>query len=257
MINSVLDDKCSQYFGFTPEEVLDNADTSIMERLESLLQKKSFVSKIDTDVIYPQLQSDPSSIYSFLLVAGYLKVVSSDMQFGGYHMCEVALPNKEISFVYSKEILSKFEDIIPKSSSSEIQEAIYTHNTDGLQKGLRKLLLQTVSFHDASNENFYHGFVLGLCAMLDNQYRVTSNRESGEGRYDIQLFPYNKKLPGILIELKAGKVCDEEQLQMLAETALEQINNRQYQVDMNIAEVNKIFKYGVAFCGKNVKIATE
>lgn len=319
VINSVLDNKYSQYFGFTPDEVremtkyyhaedkydelyewydgyrfgnteifnpwsvinyfrnncrpgaywqstgsndiidevLANADSSIMERLESLLQRKSFVSKIDTDVIYPQIQSDPSSIYSFLLVAGYLKAVSSDMQFGGYNMCEVALPNKEISFVYSKEILSKFENIIPKSSASEIQEAIYTHNTNALQNGLRKLLLQTVSFNDASNENFYHGFVLGLCAMLDNQYRVTSNRESGEGRYDIQLCPYNKKLPGILIELKASKKCSNEQLQALSKTALKQIYERKYDVDMIALGIKSIFKYGVAFCGKNVEITTE
>lgn len=319
VINSVLDSKYSQYFGFTPdevkemteyyhvedkykeicewydgyrfgnteifnpwsvinyfrnncrpgaywqstgsndiiEEVLTNADNGIMERLESLLQRKSFVSKIDTDVIYPQIKSDPSSIYSFLLVAGYLKAVSSDMQLGGYNMCEVALPNKEISFVYSKEILSKFENIIPKSSASEIQEAIYTHNAAELQKGLRKLLLQTISFNDASNESFYHGFVLGLCAMLDNQYRVTSNRESGEGRYDIQLCPYSKKLPGVLIELKAGKDCSNVQLQALSETALQQINERKYDVDMSVAGIEKIFKYGVAFCGKNVCIATE
>lgn len=319
VINSVLDDKYSQYFGFTPdevkemagyyhaedkygeicawydgyrfgnseifnpwsvinyfrnncqpgaywqstgsndiiEEVLANADTGIMERLESLLQKKSFVSKIDTDVIYPQIKSDPSSVYSFLLVAGYLKAVSSNMQFGGYQMCEVALPNKEISFVYSKEILSRFEDIIPRSSASEIQEAIYSHNAEELQKGMRKLLLQTVSFHDASNESFYHGFVLGLCAMLDNQYRVTSNRESGEGRYDIQLFPYNKKLPGVVMELKAGKDCNEEQLKVLAEAALQQIHDRQYENDMTAGEIKKIFKYGVAFCGKNVWIETE
>lgn len=319
VINSVLDDKYSQYFGFTPdevkemieyyhaedkydeicewydgyrfghceifnpwsvinyfrnncqpgtywqstgsndiiEEVLTNADASIMERLESLLQRKSFVSKIDTDVIYPQIKSDPSSIFSFLLVAGYLKAVSSDMQLGGYTMCEVALPNKEISFVYSKEILSKFENIISKSSASEIQEAIYTHNTDGLQNGLRKLLLQTISFNDAYHESFYHGLVLGLCAMLDNQYRVTSNRESGEGRYDIQLCPYNKKLPGVLIELKAGKDCSDEQLQELAETALKQINDRKYEVDMTVMNVEKVFKYGVAFCGKNVRIVTE
>lgn len=319
VINSVLDDKYSQYFGFTPdevkemteyyhaedkydeicewydgyrfgkceifnpwsvinyfrnncqpgaywistgsndiiEEVLTNAGPDIMERLESLLQRKSFVSKIDTDVIYPQIQSDPSSIYSFLLVAGYLKTVSSDMQLGGYTMCEVALPNKEISFVYSKEILSKFENIIPKSSASEIQEAIYTHDTEKLQKGLRKLLLQTISFNDASNESFYHGFVLGLCAMLDNQYRVTSNRESGEGRYDIQLCPYSKKLPGILIELKAGKECTDEQLQALSETALEQIKDRSYEAYMTAVGINKILKYGVAFCGKDVRIATE
>lgn len=75
--------------------------------------------------------------------------------------------------------------------------------------------------------------------MLDNQYRVTSNRESGEGRYDIQLCPYNKKLPGVLIELKAGKDCSDEQLQELAETALKQINDRKYEVDMTVMNVEK------------------
>ena len=229
-----------------------------MERLEILLQKQSFVTSIDTDIIYPQIKNDPSSIYSFLVVAGYLKAVNTgDLQFAGYHMCEVSLPNKELSFVYSKEILNKFENLIPKSSASEIQEAIYTNNAAGLQKALRKLLLQTVSFNDASSENFYHGFVLGLCAMLDNQYRVTSNRESGEGRYDIQLLPYSNKLPGVLIELKAGKDCTDEQLQSLSETALQQINKRQYDADMTAAGIQQIFKYGVAFCGKNVYIATS
>lgn len=240
------------------EEILKNADDGIMERLEALMQKKSFVSRIDTDIIYPQIQNDPTSIYSFLLVTGYLKTVSSDMIMGGgYNMCEVALPNKEISFVYSKEILSRLEGIIPKSSAVAIQEAIYTHDAAALQNGLRKLLLQTISFNDTSNESFYHGFVLGLCAMLNNQYRVTSNRESGEGRYDIQLLPYSKRLPGILIELKAEKNCSDEQLQSLSETALKQINNRKYDVEMLGDDIKTIFKYGVAFCGKNVRITTE
>ena len=83
-------------------EVLGNATIETYEKLESLMQGKSFVTHIDTGVIYPQLQNNPSSIYSFLLVTGYLKAVTNDQPFGGDYMCEVALPNKEISYVYSK-----------------------------------------------------------------------------------------------------------------------------------------------------------
>lgn len=100
-------------------EVLHNATTETYERLESLMQGKSFVTHIDTGVIYPQIQNNPSSIYSFLLVTGYLKAVTNEQPFGGNYMCEVALPNKEISYVYSKEILSQFENVIPPSVAIE------------------------------------------------------------------------------------------------------------------------------------------
>ena len=126
-----------------------------------------------------------------------------------------------------------------------------------LQKRLETFLLQTISFHDAANETFYHGLILGLCAMLDNRYHITSNREAGNGRFDIQMLPLDKKLPGILIELKAGKDCKEGQLDALAETALNQINDRQYRVEMNAQGVKEILKYGIAFSGKEVRIKAE
>ena len=210
---------------------------------------------VDTGVIYPQIKNNPSSVYSFLLVAGYLKAVRSDAEFGSDYMCEVAIPNKEISFVYSKEILSKLDDLIPQSTAIAIQEAIYAEDPAALQTQLRKLLLQSVSYNDTTDEIFYHGLVLGLCAMLDNRYYVRSNRESGEGRFDIQLMPRNDKLPGILIELKAGKECSEGALERLAQTALEQIDDRHYDTEMTAHGVTDILKYGVAFCGKKVSIA--
>lgn len=238
-------------------EVLMNATTETYEKLESLMQGKSFVTHIDTGVIYPQLQNNPSSIYSFLLVTGYLKAVTNDQPFGGDYMCEVALPNKEISYVYSKEILSKFEDVIPFSAATAIQEAIYTMDIPKLQNKLEIFLLQTISYHDAANETFYHGLILGLCAMLDNQYHITSNREAGDGRFDIQMLPLNKKLPGILIELKVGKGCKEGQLDELAKTALKQINDRQYYVDMRAQGVKEIMQYGIAFSGKSASVKAE
>lgn len=314
-INSILDNRYSEYFGFTPEEVreiaqyykavekydeicewydgyrfgkteifnpwsvinyfnnemepraywqstgsndiigeiLSEATEDIYERLNALLQGKTILTYIDTGVIYPQIKSNPSSIYSFLLVAGYLKVVKSDPSFNGDFICEAALPNKEIAFVYNKEILQKLNYIIPQATSIAIQEAIYSGDSERFRKLLGRLLLQSVSCYDTAGETFYHGLILGLCAMLDNRYLISSNRESGIGRYDIQLMPKSIRLPGVLIELKATK--DSSDLKELSQKALQQIEERQYDTEMRAKGVDQILKYGVAFCGKQVEVA--
>ena len=238
-------------------EVLAAASAETLERLEALMKGQAFVTHIDTGVIYPQIQNNPSSIYSFLLVTGYLKAKTMDQTFGGDYMCEVALPNREISYVYSKEILSRLENVIPASAAIAIQEAIYMADIPALQKRLEKLLLETISFYDAANETFYHGLVLGLCAMMDNRYRITSNRESGNGRFDIQMVPMKNNLPGILIDLKATKDCDEGRLDALADEALAQIYERKYDVEMKAQGIDVILQYGIAFSGKSVRIKVE
>ena len=172
-------------------------------------------------------------------------------------MCEVALPNKEIAFVYNKEILQKLMDIIPQSTAISIQEALYSGDTIRLQRQLEKLLLESASNFDTAYENFYHGLVLGLCAIMDNRYEVTSNRESGAGRYDISLMPKIKGLlPGILIELKSSKNGSSKQIQNLAQKALAQIDEKQYDTLMRSRKISPIIKYGVAFSGKKVAICT-
>ncbi|MBQ2876502.1 MAG: AAA family ATPase [Clostridia bacterium] len=236
-------------------EILGEATEDIYKRLNALLQGESFLTYIDTGVIYPQIKNNPSSVYSFLLVAGYLKVVRSDSAFGGDFMCEVALPNKEITFVYNKEILSKLNNIIPQATAIAIQEAIYSRDGESLQEQLGKLLIQSASCYDTAGENFYHGLVLGLCAMLDNRYIITSNRESGEGRYDISLCPKDSKMPGIIIELKAEKDADEKELKELAKAALKQIIDKKYDTEMQTKGIKNVVKYGVAFSGKHVEIA--
>lgn len=238
-------------------EILSGADETIYEKLNALLQGESFLTYIDTGVIYPQVKSNPSSVYSFLLVAGYLKVIKSEPSFSGDFMCEVALPNKEITFVYNKEILQKLNNIVPQATAISIQEAIYSGDTAALQKNLGTLLMQSVSSYDTVGENFYHGLVLGLCATLDNRFYITSNRESGEGRYDICLCPKDGKLPGILIELKAAKDCSEDELKELSEKALAQIDSRKYETELTVKGVRNILKYGVAFSGKRVQITAE
>lgn len=237
------------------KEILEHATEEIYERLHLLLQGKSFLTYVDMGVIYPQIQKNPSSVYSFLLMAGYLKIVNTNLSHSGEYMCQVALPNKEIAFVYNKEILSTLEAMIPESTAISIREAIYMNDINLLQKHLNKLLMQSVSYFDTTNENFYHGLMLGLCAMFDNRYFVYSNREAGEGRYDLALFPKDDFLPGIIIELKAQKNCNTETLQKLAQEALHQINVRNYDLQMQEQKIQHVLKYGVAFSGKHVEIA--
>lgn len=237
-------------------EVIKEADNEIYERLTSLVNGGSFTTYIDTSVIYPQIKNNPSSIYSFLLMAGYLKVVKSSVSISGDFMCEVALPNKEISLVYRKEILQKLENLIPQATAIAVEEAIFSGNGEKLRDIISNFLIQSVSVFDAAGENFYHGFMLGVCALFGNSY-VTSNRESGDGRYDIALSPKVSNLPGIIIELKAEKNCNENELQELAKTALKQINDKKYDTELKSKGVKTIYKYGVAFSGKHVAVEAE
>ena len=237
-------------------EIIKEADNEIYERLSSLVNGGSFTTYIDTSVIYPQIKNNPSSIYSFLLMAGYLKVVKSSVSISGDFMCEVALPNKEISLVYRKEILQKLENIIPQATAIAVEEAIFSGNGEKLRDIISNFLIQSVSAFDAAGENFYHGFMLGVCALFGNSY-VTSNRESGDGRYDIALSPKVSNLPGIIIELKAENNCNENELQELAKTALKQINDKKYDTELKLKGVKTIYKYGVAFSGKHVAVEAE
>ena len=155
-------------------EVLAGADAEVYDHLAALLQGETVLTYVDTGVIYPQIKNNPSSVYSFLLVAGYLKVVKAELSFNGDYMCEVALPNKEIAFAYKREIMDRLQGLIPQSTAISVQEALYTGNVPALQASLEKLLVQSASYYDTAGEMFYHGLVLGLTAMMDDRYQVTS-----------------------------------------------------------------------------------
>ena len=233
-------------------EILKIVDADTYSSLQMLLQGKPVTAYIDTNVIYPQIKDNPSSVFSFLLVAGYLKILKTEIGSGGDFICELAIPNREISFVYNKEILERMSRIIPRSAAMDVQIALYSGNREKLKSSLEKLLLQSVSYYDVAKESFYHGFLLGLCAVMDNRYEITSNRESGDGRFDICLKPRALILPGILIELKAAD--SQKGLKELAKDAVNQIESKRYSAGLEKAGVTSILKYGVAFFGKFVEV---
>ena len=241
------------------EEVLKTATDEIIERLYALLQGERVVVRIDQNVVYRSLAEDPANIYSLLLVAGYLKTPKKELQGDGAYLCEVAIPNKEIAAVYKNEILSHLLQIgaITRTTSNKIAESLYTSDWKRLQTAIAEYMNKSISFYDAGAEGFYHGLVLGLIALMDNQYKIRSNRESGDGRYDISLFPREKKYSGIIMELKWKNGLDEEALKLLAKEALLQIENKKYDSEMREEGIENILKLGIAFSGKRVSVRTE
>lgn len=240
-------------------DVLENVTDDIAEKLYSLLQGESVVARIDQNVVYRSLSGDPSNIYSLLLVAGYLKPVRKQLQFDGTWLCEVRIPNREIAAVYKSEILSHLMQVgaVTRTTSDKIAESLYTCDLSKLQAGIAEYLKRSVSFYDAGTEGFYHGLMLGLIAMMDSQYRIRSNRKSGEGRYDISMFPRDSRHPGIIMELKMGKNLDAHGLETLSGEALKQIEDRSYDEEMKDAGNEEILKLGIAFSGKDVKISSN
>jgi hypothetical protein len=241
------------------EDVLKAATDDITEKLYALLQGERVIARIDQNVVYRSLSEDPGNIYSLLLVAGYLKIPKKELQDDGSYLCEVSIPNREIAAVYKGEILSHLLQIgaITRTTANTIAESLYANDDRKLQKAIAEYMDKSISFYDAGAEAFYHGLVLGLIALMDNQYKIKSNRESGDGRYDICLIPREEKYPGIIIELKWKKDLSAEALAGLAEEALTQIEAMRYDAEMKEEGIRNILKFGIAFSGKTVSVKTK
>lgn len=190
------------------EDVLKVADEDITEKLYSLIRGGKVLARIDQNVVYRSLTEDPTNIYSLLLVAGYLKTTIKELQADGSYLCQVSIPNKEIASVYKSEILAHLMKIgaVSRTTADKIAESLFLNDYVKLEKAISEYMDKTISFYDTASESFYHGMILGLISMMDNQYKIKSNRESGKGRFDIGLIPRDDKYPGMIMELKWKKI---------------------------------------------------
>ena len=241
------------------EDVLAGATDDISERLYALLLGQTVVARIDQNVVYRSLAEEPANVYSLLLVAGYLKAPKKELQADGSYLCEVSIPNREIAAVYKSEILSHLMQIgaITRTTANMVAESLYANDIRKLQKAISEYMDKSICFYDAGAEGFYHGLTLGLVALLDNQYRIKSNRESGDGRYDISLLPREKKYPGIIMELKWKSGLEAEKLEELSMEALSQIDAKRYDLELEEDGIDNVIKLGIAFSGKKVVIKAK
>lgn len=240
-------------------EVMQTLNDDSVQRLNALLQGEKVVARIDQNVIYRSIKENSQYIYSLLIVAGYLKPVTKYIQEDGNYLCEVKIPNKEIEAVYRSEVLSSLvtSGVIKRTTMDTIVESLFSNSYERLQLALSEYLNNSISFFDKSSESFYHGLMLGLLALMDNQYIIKSNREAGDGRYDISLLPRQNKYPAIIIELKYQKNITDDKLNALAHQALSQINLLRYDSEFKNYGFEKVLKYAIAFSGKKVNVVSE
>lgn len=239
------------------QEILKTYNDDTYRNLHALLGKTEVQSIVRTNIIYPKLKEPQTNILGFLLMTGYLKSTSTELDARGDYICRLSIPNKEIKTIYYNEILSLLTEDIGENTVMNLANALYDKDAPKIKEALNTFMMKTISYYDNLKENYYHGLMLGLLAIGESNYDIRSNRESGLGRYDIQLIPKKSVLPGIIIEVKAADKDAGVELSKLAQTALKQIEEKKYYTELYAQGINDIIKYGVAFKGKMVEIVTN
>ena len=239
--------------------LLKGANPDIKSEFEELLRGNSIHKTIDEQIVYDQIGQDENAIWSLLVASGYLKL--ENVVIYGYTECDLLLTNGEVNLMFQNMVSSWFRG--RQYEYNSFIKALLKGDKKAMNAYMNKIALQTISYFDSGNhpsqaepERFYHGFVLGLMVDLRDRYVITSNRESGFGRYDIVLMPKGDQDDAIVIEFKVYDAEDEKDLQATVENALKQIEEMRYEEGILAQGIpaERIRKYGFAFEGKRVLI---
>ena len=244
--------------------LIQRGNPAIKEAMEDLLSGKELITEIDEQIVFDQLNDNMTAIWSLLLASGYLKINQAPRDASvsnqNYHL---SLTNHEVDVMFRKMIDGWFKKYTPNYNA--FVQALLADDLRAMNHYINRISMETFSFFDtgkmpsatAEPERFYHGFVLGLMVDLQKQYHISSNRESGFGRYDIMLEPIEiGQSDAIIMEFKVLDPESENSLESTVDSALKQIRDKQYDVQLIARgfKANQIRAYGFAFQGKQVLI---
>ena len=246
--------------------LIRHSSAKIKSEMEDLLNGGEICTELDEQVIFEQLGRKRGAIWSLLLASGYLKTTRHEMdRRTGKREYFLKITNHESMLMFEEMIESWFAE--EDSAYGNFKEALLAGDLDYMNQFMNQVALQSFSSFDSGTkpsenlepERFYHGFVLGLIVDLAGKYHITSNRESGFGRYDVVMEPLQKQFDAIVMEFKVQNPAKEESLQHTVQNALLQIEEKNYDTELLARGIpkSKIRHYGFAFCGKKVLIGTD
>jgi hypothetical protein len=241
------------------KSLLERHAFAVHRDMEALLSRGSIEKKIDDDIVFPELGSNPNALWSLLVFSGYLRAERGPVIAGQpLPPVRLSIPNEEVAQLYRTTFQTWMDQgLRARGGAAEaLLDALLKGDVDRLERQLQLLATQLVSYHDASTadpERFYHGLMLGLLASLEPDYEVRSNRESGEGRPDVWIKPRKAGKPGVVLELKIAGSKGRTMTRVLRE-GREQIEKGDYRAELRAAGAEPVHALVVAFDGKKVRV---
>lgn len=233
--------------------LIERADEDTKEEIEALIEGKTVEKPIHEDITYDEIYDSVDNLWNFMFFTGYFCKVSEWMDEQDHLWAAFSIPNKEVRYIFRTKILTWFEEKVKVKDRTALFGALINHDAQTLEEEIAQLLLETISFNDAY-ESFYHGFLAGILSGMKG-YVVKSNREGGSGRSDLYIRPVTRRKEAFVIEFKVARRFSE--LEKKAEEALKQIDERQYVKELNDDGYEKVFRYGIAFFGKDCLVKEQ
>lgn len=237
------------------KSLIEKADDVTKGEIEALIEGKTIEKKVYEDITYDEVYESMDNLWNFMFFTGYFKKIGERMDEEENRFMQLAIPNKEVKYIFRTKILKWFDQKIKAEDLSHLYTAVLKGDVETFQKEINRILRKTISFNDAY-ENFYHGFIVGILSHMEG-YIVKSNRESGDGRSDIFIRPLSIFQRAVILELK---VCNKpREIFTKCDEALQQIEDNKYEDDLKEEGFDDIIKYGLSFYRKDclVKITPE
>ncbi|SFD26762.1 PD-(D/E)XK nuclease superfamily protein [Clostridium uliginosum] len=241
------------------KKILSNGDEEIKKEFQDLIENKSIEKVIDDNIVMGEIEGSSESVWSFLLMTGYLKVTKKE-NIEGILQCTLEIPNKEVYIYFKNMILKWFDDSLSMLKYKNMLDALINGDIENFGYIFKEFVINNLSYFDISGkepEKIYHAFVLGMLISLSDNYEVKSNKESGYGRYDVMIIPKNNLKNGIIIEFKKINEFSKETIEEGISKALKQIEDKKYETELLNKGIKNIIKLAIVFKGKNVEVTQK